>query len=96
MAMAILLSFSLVCAKELKVFPGEIAYDGFAGHNIRFYGFIENSATFKSATYANFLFFTVKKLPKQINVFGTKLWIIEANTDEDWILISDQRQKMKK
>ena len=91
--MGILLSFSFVSAKELKVFPGELAYDGFGGNNIRFCGFIENSAVFRKSGN---LFFTVKKLPKQISAWGIKFWILEANSDEDWILTSDQSQKEKK
>ena len=92
MAMVILLSFSSVNAKELKVFPSEIAYDGFAGLDIKFNGFIGNSVALQSVSGKN-LFFTIKKLPKQINISGSKFWILETNADEDWILVSDQSKK---
>ena len=94
-AIGILLSFSFVNAEELKVFPGEVSRNNSAGYHVQFCGFVGNSATFKdNKLYASKLsFFTVKKLPKQIKIFGKIFWILEANTDEDWILISDQEPK---
>ena len=86
----ILLSFSYANAEKLKVFPNKRVYN-FTSCSLRFCGFIENSATFQIHN-GHFLFFTIKKLPKQLEINGRKFWILEANTDEDWILTSDQKK----